>query len=105
MKHLTDEMDGKQGHSAIAFRAVVQTGSLTSSCTLEGDKHALQRGPINWQWLMSCSAPLPLSILEVAPPRITTADSAIDAFFTAVTVLVTPGPAVTHATPGTPVRR
>ena len=37
-----------------------------------------------------------------APPRSRTGDWAIWAFFTAVTVLVRPGPAVTAATPTVP---
>lgn len=37
-----------------------------------------------------------------APPISKTGDSAICAFFTAVTVLVNPGPAVTAATPTVP---
>ena len=54
---------------------------------------------------MSCSAPRPLSRVAVAPPNSTTGDCAICAFLTAVTVLVTPGPAVTAATPIVPVIR
>jgi hypothetical protein len=54
---------------------------------------------------MSCSAPRPLSTVAVAPPRMITGDCASWAFFTAVIVLVRPGPAVTAATPGTPVSR
>jgi hypothetical protein len=54
---------------------------------------------------MSCSAPRPLVRVAAAPPSSTMGDSAIWAFFTAVTVLVMPGPAVTHATPGMPVSR
>ena len=54
---------------------------------------------------MSCSDPRPRSIVAVAPPSTTTGDWAICAFLTAVMVLVAPGPAVTAATPGTPVRR
>jgi len=56
-------------------------------------------------WSMSWREPLPLRMVPVAPPSTTTALSAILAFWTAVTVLVTPGPAVTHATPGRPVSR
>src|ERR1051325_6898166 len=54
---------------------------------------------------MSCSAPRPLSRVAVAPPSSTTGDCAICAFLTAVTALVTPGPAVTAATPTVPVIR
>lgn len=56
-------------------------------------------------WSMSWSAPRPLSRVAVAPPSTTTGDCASCAFFTAVTVLVTPGPAVTAATPAVPPRR
>ena len=56
-------------------------------------------------WSMSCSAPRPLSRVAVAPPKISKGVCASCAFFTAVSVLVTPGPAVTAATPGTPVMR
>ena len=38
--------------------------------------------------------------MAVAPPIRTTGDCAICAFFTAVIVFVSPGPAVTTATPG-----
>jgi hypothetical protein len=48
---------------------------------------------------MSCSAPRPCSAVGAAPPINTTGDCAIWAFLTAVSVLVTPGPAVTAATP------
>ena len=41
----------------------------------------------------------------MAPPRSTSGDCAICAFLSAVIVFVTPGPAVTAATPGTPVSR
>ena len=41
----------------------------------------------------------------MAPPKSTSGDWAIWAFLIAVTALVTPGPAVTAATPGTPVIR
>ena len=54
---------------------------------------------------MSWSAPRPLSRVAAAPPRTTSADCASWAFLIAVIVLVTPGPAVTAATPGTPVSR
>ena len=56
-------------------------------------------------WSMSCSDPLPLRIIAVAPAMMTTGDCASCAFLTAVIVLVSPGPAVTTATPHTPVRR
>ncbi len=54
---------------------------------------------------MSCSAPRPLSTVAVAPPKSTTGDCANCAFLSAVSALVTPGPAVTAATPGRPVSR
>ena len=41
----------------------------------------------------------------MAPPTSTSGDWAIWAFLSAVIVLVTPGPAVTAAKPGTPVSR
>ena len=62
-------------------------------------------GLISAIWSMSWSEPRPRSMVAVAPPRSTTGDCAICAFLTAVIVLVTPGPAVTAATPGMPVRR
>lgn len=62
-------------------------------------------GRISAIWSMSCSAPRPLSTVAVAPPSTITGDCASWAFFTAVIVLVSPGPAVTAATPGTPVIR
>lgn len=40
--------------------------------------------------------------VPAAPPKSNSGDSAICAFFTAVTVLVSPGPAVTAATPTVP---
>ena len=46
-----------------------------------------------------------LRMVGAAPPISTSGDCAICAFFTAVIVLVTPGPAVTAATPVMPVRR
>ena len=51
---------------------------------------------------MSWRAPRPLSKVAAAPPKRMSGDSAICAFLTAVTVFVTPGPAVTTATPGIP---
>ncbi len=54
---------------------------------------------------MSWRAPRPLSRVAAAPPNKMSGDSAICAFLTAVTVLVTPGPAVTTATPGMPESR
>jgi hypothetical protein len=54
---------------------------------------------------MSCSEPRPLSSVAVAPPKMMSGDCAIWAFFTAVIVFVTPGPAVTAATPIVPVMR
>jgi hypothetical protein len=44
-------------------------------------------------------------MVGAAPPINTSGDCAICAFLTAVIVLVTPGPAVTAATPVMPVRR
>ena len=44
-----------------------------------------------------------LSTVAAAPPMRTSGDWAIWAFLTAVIVLVTPGPAVTAATPATPL--
>ena len=54
---------------------------------------------------MSCSAPRPCSAVGAAPPSSTTGDCASCAFFSAVMVLVMPGPAVTAATPGRPDSR
>ena len=45
------------------------------------------------------------SNVAAAPPMSRIGDSAICAFFTAVTVLVRPGPAVTAATPTVPESR
>jgi len=56
-------------------------------------------------WSMSCSEPRPLSRVAVAPPSSSSGVCAICAFLSAVTVLVTPGPAVTAATPTVPVMR
>jgi hypothetical protein len=56
-------------------------------------------------WSMSCSAPRPLRTVAVAPPKSTMGDCAIFAFLSAVIEFVTPGPAVTAATPGNPVMR
>ena len=44
-------------------------------------------------------------MVGAAPPMSSRGDCAICAFFTAVIVFVTPGPAVTAATPVMPVRR
>ena len=52
---------------------------------------------------ISWRAPLPFKIVAAAPPSKISGDWAICAFFIAVIVLVTPGPAVTAATPGIPV--
>jgi len=54
---------------------------------------------------MSCNAPRPCSTVGAAPPMSTTGDCASCAFLTAVMVFVSPGPAVTAATPGRPVSR
>jgi len=48
---------------------------------------------------------LPFRIEAAAPPISNSGDSAIWAFFTAVTVLVRPGPAVTAATPICPANK
>ena len=50
----------------------------------------LHSGANNDNWSMSCRAPRPRSSVAAAPPNNSTADSAIWAFFTAVTVFVTP---------------
>ena len=52
---------------------------------------------------MSCNDPRPFSRIDVAPPITINALSASCAFFMAVMVFVSPGPAVTTATPGIPV--
>ena len=56
-------------------------------------------------WSISCNAPRPCRSVGAAPPSSTTGDCAICAFLSAVTAFVTPGPAVTAATPGMPVSR
>ena len=61
--------------------------------------HHLVIGSINDIWSMSCREPRPLRMVAVAPPKTISGDWAIWAFFTAVIVLVTPGPAVIAATP------
>ena len=50
-------------------------------------------------WSISWREPLPFNNVAAAPPISKTGDWAIWAFFIAVIVLVTPGPAVTIATP------
>mmetsp|Transcript_23987 Transcript_23987/g.83242 ORF Transcript_23987/g.83242 Transcript_23987/m.83242 type:complete len:248 (+) Transcript_23987:370-1113(+) len=82
-------------------RRIVGTMSATRSHVATH----LQMGLSTDIWSMSCRLPLPRSSVAAAPPMRTRGDSAICAFLTAVTVFVTPGPAVTAATPGTPVRR
>src|SRR6056297_656719 len=62
-------------------------------------------GVISGIWSMSCSAPRFFKAVAVAPPSTSTGDCASWAFFSGVMVLVSPGPAVTAATPGTPVSR
>ncbi len=62
-------------------------------------------GSTSGRWSMSCSAPRPCSAVGAAPPISTTGDCASCAFFSAVMVLVMPGPAVTAATPGRPDSR
>lgn len=66
---------------------------------------ALTADCISASWSMSCSDPRPLRIMAVAPEKTSKGLWASCAFLTAVSVLVSPGPAVTMATPGTPVRR
>ena len=56
-------------------------------------------------WSISWSDPLPFNNVAAAPPIKSTGDCAICAFLIAVTVLVTPGPAVTIATPIESVNR
>ncbi len=68
-------------------------------------KKRLTCGSTSGRWSMSCSAPRPCSAVGAAPPSSTTGLCASCAFFSAVIVLVMPGPAVTAATPGTPVSR
>ena len=53
----------------------------------------------NESWSISCREPFPFNKVAAAPPKRTSGDCAICAFLTAVTVFVTPGPAVTTATP------
>jgi hypothetical protein len=89
--------------SAAMRRARSRYGSISD--TLVQRPHHLVTGAISDIWSMSCSDPRPLSTVAVAPPRITIGCWAICAFFTAVMVLVTPGPAVTAQTPGRPVIR
>ena len=64
-------------------------------------KKRLTCGATSGRWSMSCSAPRPCSAVGAAPPISITGDCASCAFFSAVMVLVMPGPAVTAATPGT----
>ena len=54
-------------------------------------------------WGMSCSGPMLACGRAVQPPISRTGTRASDALAIAVTVLVTPGPAVTMATPSVPV--
>ncbi len=76
-----------------------------SSPTVDTVVAHLVHGRIRESWSMSWSEPRPFRIVAVAPPKRTIGDWAIWAFLTAVMVLVTPGPAVTAATPGRPVIR
>ncbi len=62
-------------------------------------------GATSGRWSMSCSAPRPCSAVGAAPPIRISGDCASWAFFSAVMVLVMPGPAVTAATPGRPESR
>ena len=68
-------------------------------------RNSLTCGATSGRWSMSCSAPRPCSAVGAAPPSSITGDCASCAFFSAVIVLVMPGPAVTAATPGMPVSR
>ena len=92
------------GTPARATRNACSTTGPRSRTRVTASPTSVRRD-ISAIWSMSCSEPRPLSIVAVAPPSSTTGDCAICAFLTAVMVLVTPGPAVTAATPGMPVRR
>lgn len=74
----------------------------TMSRTVRTEMHALQSVLKSESWSMSCSAPRPFCSEAAAPPMSSSGDSAIWAFLMAVTALVTPGPAVTAATPMRP---
>jgi hypothetical protein len=65
----------------------------------------LQTGVISRTESSSCNEPMSESDLGAAPPMQTIGTPARCAVARAVTVLVTPGPAVTSATPGRPVTR
>ena len=67
--------------------------------------NSLTCGLTSGRWSISCNAPRPCNAVGAAPPIRITGDCASCAFFSAVMVLVMPGPAVTAATPGTPESR
>ena len=79
------------------------SGSISRTRLALADHFTLER--ISASWSISCKAPRLRSTVAVAPPSNTTGDCARRAFCTAVSVLVTPGPAVTAATPGIPLSR
>ena len=92
------------GTPLIAWRNASRIAGTMSRAVATEAVH-LQMGAKSEIWSMSCRAPRPRVSVAAAPPMSTIGDCAIAAFFTAVIVFVQPGPAVTAATPGTPVRR
>lgn len=69
-------------------RAWVSVGFMSRRCRMVAQN--LHNGRNKHIWSISCKAPRPLSSVAAAPPISKTGDSAICAFFMAVTVLVRP---------------
>ncbi len=92
------------GTPARASANASTTAGARSATRLTWTKR-LTCGSISGRCAMSCNAPRPCSAVGAAPPISSSGDCASCAFFSAVIVLVRPGPAVTATTPGTPVSR
>ena len=83
---------------ASACRNAIATYSGMRSVDVQTAAHFVI-GFISESWSNSCNAPLSAWAMGRAPPITSNGACAASAFATAVTVPVTPGPAVTTATP------
>ncbi len=84
---------------AIAAAKASSTSAGISS-VLRGVAASLVSGRTNGTWSISCSEPWPQRISGARPPRTTIGEWFWSAEASALIPLVTPGPAVSAATPG-----
>ena len=92
------------GTFVVATRNAVETYSPSRRALGTETAHFVI-GRIRSTWFMSCSPPMSWNSRGAWPPMITSGMLARYAVATPVTASVSPGPAVTIATPGWPVTR